>query len=91
MQRNKLIRLLNQRVSVSLKDSSVIYGQLIAFDKSLNIVLADSVNLLQGGESRILGLVIIRGENLVSIVPHNIQVSDNPARVPASMINTKSF
>jgi small nuclear ribonucleoprotein len=91
MIRNKLNRLLNQRVSVTLKDSSVVYGQLIAFDKSLNIVLTDSVNLLQNGESRILGLIIIRGENLVSIIPHNIQTSDNPARVPASLISNKNF
>jgi len=78
---SKLLRYIEHRLRVTLADSRVITGTFLAFDKHLNLVLSDSEEFrtIRGGgdsrsniveeklERRNLGLIILRGENVVSL------------------------
>ncbi|KAK9246587.1 hypothetical protein V1506DRAFT_534667 [Lipomyces tetrasporus] len=88
--RAKLADLVNYRMRAILEDGRQFTGQMLAFDKHMNIVLADceefrltrrNANARKQGaktdvltaaadaveEKRTLGLVILRGENIVSV------------------------
>src|SRR4051794_21160126 len=75
-----MVNLLNYRLRITMSDSRVMTGQMLAFDKHMNLVLADCEEFRkikpkkgsgQAGslreEKRTLGLVILRGETVVSI------------------------
>ena len=80
---SKLLRYIEHRLRVSLTDGRVIIGTFLAFDKHLNLVLVDAEEFRtlknkKGGaaraaiieerqEKRSLGLIILRGENVVSV------------------------
>lgn len=75
---SKLLRYVEHRLRVTLHDGRVIIGTFLAFDKHLNLVLSEAEEfrtLRKGGaalleermEKRSLGLVLIRGENVVSM------------------------
>jgi small nuclear ribonucleoprotein B and B' len=73
-----LLRYVEHRLRVTLHDGRTIIGTFLAFDKHLNLVLSEAEEfrvLRKGGaalleektEKRSLGLVLIRGENVVSL------------------------
>lgn len=75
---SKLLRYVEHRLRITLSDSRVITGTFLAFDKHLNLVLSDAQEFrtLKGSKSNVieekqerrnLGLIILRGENVVSI------------------------
>ncbi|KAK9717396.1 Small nuclear ribonucleoprotein-associated protein B [Basidiobolus ranarum] len=79
---SKMLNLINYRLRITLSDSRVLIGQMLAFDKHMNLVMADceefrkiksksGSKVPQGQpdleEKRTLGLVIIRGEIVVSL------------------------
>jgi len=76
---SKLLRYVEHRLRITLVDSRTITGTFLAFDKHLNLVLADTeefrtlrkgsrANVIEERqEKRNLGLIILRGENVVSI------------------------
>ena len=111
---SKMTALINHRLRVALQDGRVLVGQLIAFDKHMNLVLSDCEEfrrtkkasaissskkkaLSQGlspsiaslaanmEERRTLGLLVLRGENVVSIVVE----SGPPPDLAASMHHQK--
>ncbi|MDS0257326.1 RNA-binding protein [Thermoplasmatales archaeon AK] len=59
---------LNKKVALLLKDNRVLEGVLSGYDEYMNMVLED---VEESGENltRKLGTVIIRGSNVVRIVP----------------------
>ncbi|KAH7647039.1 hypothetical protein FG379_002730 [Cryptosporidium bovis] len=66
---------INYRVRVTIQDDRVMVGELMAYDKHLNIVLSDCQEYRQikkGEDSkelkRSLGLIMLRGENIVTLV-----------------------
>lgn len=73
----KMLALINYRLRLTLSDGRTLVGQMLAFDKHMNVVLADAEewrtlkNRGKDGEvreqRRSLGLVILRGETLVSL------------------------
>ncbi|BGP27246.1 small nuclear ribonucleoprotein B and B' [Rhodotorula toruloides] len=80
----KLAAIINYRVKVVLNDSRALVGQLLAFDKHMNLVLAEcdeyrrikrkgqAVKAAEDDEEedemkRTLGLVILRGETIVTL------------------------
>ncbi|GAA5881791.1 hypothetical protein JCM16303_006455 [Sporobolomyces ruberrimus] len=90
----KLTAIINYRVRVTLNDSRALVGQLLAFDKHMNLVLAEcdefrsikrkggakqaKEGAAAGGDDdeedemkRTLGLVILRGETIVSLSPES--------------------
>ena len=77
-----MLGLINWRLKVILNDGRALTGQMLAFDKHMNLVLAECEEFRRvrpkkkAGESeagpeqeikRALGLVILRGETVVSI------------------------
>ncbi|KAI8369548.1 uncharacterized protein BYT42DRAFT_114205 [Radiomyces spectabilis] len=76
----KMTNIINYRLRVTLSDSRVLTGQMLAFDKHMNLVLADCEEFrkvkpkgktAEGTapleQKRTLGLVILRGETIVSM------------------------
>ena len=93
MRTSKIGQLLNSRVKVTLQDGRVFIGQLLAHDKHLNFVLADceEFRLLKkrgngDSERRNLGLIVLRGEEVVSVSQETGAPprGGNKARIPAS-------
>lgn len=83
--------IVNSRIKVTIQDSRTFVGQMLAFDKYMNLVLADceefrkikskgksSANQGEREEKRALGLVILRGEIIV-----NLSVVAPPPAKPA--------
>jgi len=76
---SKLLRYVEHRLRVTLHDGRSIIGTFLAFDKHLNLVLSEAEEfrtlkskgsaalLEERTEKRSLGLVLIRGENVVSL------------------------
>ncbi|KAF9365578.1 hypothetical protein BGX34_009404 [Mortierella sp. NVP85] len=93
---SKMMNLLNYRMRITLSDSRVLTGQMLAFDKHMNLVLADceefrKIKAKAGATSsqdreqkRTLGLVILRGETIVSLSvdgPPPPSAEDQKARI----------
>ncbi|MCK4717505.1 MAG: RNA-binding protein [Thermoplasmata archaeon] len=57
---------LNKRVSLFLKDGRTLEGTLTGFDDYMNMVLEDTKEDREES-SRKLGVVVLRGNNVVSI------------------------
>ena len=76
---SKLLKYVDHRLRVTLHDGRYIIGTFLAFDKHLNLVLSEceEFRLSKGAsksavveertEKRTLGLILIRGENVVSL------------------------
>jgi small nuclear ribonucleoprotein B and B' len=76
-----MLSLINWRLKVTLNDGRALTGQMLAFDRHMNLVLADCEEFRRvrpkkkpGEETvpeqemkRTLGLVILRGETVVSL------------------------
>ena len=76
-----MLSLINWRLKVTINDGRALTGQMLAFDRHMNLVLADCEEFRRvrpkkkpGEETapeqemkRTLGLVILRGETVVSI------------------------
>lgn len=58
----------NKKVSLLLKDSRVLEGTLIGYDDYLNMVI-ENTEETNGDQVKRLGMVILRGNNVVSITP----------------------
>lgn len=65
---NVLEKSLNKKISLLLKDNRQLEGKLIGFDEYMNMVLEDTEETAQENKRR-LGLVILRGNNVVAISP----------------------
>jgi small nuclear ribonucleoprotein B and B' len=73
----KMVNYINYRMRVTLSDTRMLVGKFLAFDKHMNLVLADTEEFrrISGKgkgsddreEKRALDLVLIRGENVVSL------------------------
>ncbi len=71
-----MLQMLHYRLKITLQDGRTLTGQMIAFDRHMNLVLADTEEYRQSKrtnnkapveEKRVLGLIIIRGEHVVSL------------------------
>lgn len=91
---SKLLRYIEHRLRISLVDNRTIVGTFLAFDKHLNLVLVDAEEfrtlnknraaiLEERVEKRSLGLIILRGENVVSMAVEGPPPPNAKARVTA--------
>ena len=60
---------LGKVVLIKLKGGKVIRGNLHGFDQHMNLLLDDSVEFLDSGNSNDLGTIVVRGDNVVIISP----------------------
>ena len=102
-----MLGLINWRLKVTINDGRAFIGQMLAFDKHMNLVLADCEEFRhvrpkkKPGESesgpeqemkRSLGLVILRGETVVSLSvegPPPVQDDDKKNAVCATSNSRK--
>ncbi|KAG2138850.1 Sm-like ribonucleoprotein [Suillus cothurnatus] len=67
----KMLGLINWRLKVTINDGRALTGQMLAFDRHMNLVLADCEEFrrtpAEQEMKRTLGLVILRGETVVSL------------------------
>jgi small nuclear ribonucleoprotein len=61
-----LERMIDQRVTLSLKDARQLTGRLLGVDEHMNLVLDDAEETTPE-LSRRLGRVVLRGSNLVAV------------------------
>ena len=75
-QKSKFLQWIDFRVRITIQDGRMMVGTFLAYDKHMNTVLADTDEYrivkskkdgVQKQIKRTLGLVIIRGENIVSL------------------------
>jgi small nuclear ribonucleoprotein B and B' len=73
----KMQQWLNYKIRVTVQDRRDIIGQFMAFDKHMNLIIADAEEYRRVGgkgkgkeekiQKRTLGLLLLRGENIVSL------------------------
>lgn len=93
---SKMQNLIDYRVRITMNDGRQLTGLLMAFDKFMNVVLADTeefrrikrrsttkaqTDSTEQEEKRTLGLVILRGEQVVSLSVDAPPVSENTGRL----------
>ncbi len=60
---------INKVVLVKLKGSKTLRGNLLGFDQHMNLLLDQSEEIHSEGDSKSLGTIVIRGDNVVMISP----------------------
>ena len=56
-------------VLIKLKGGKVIRGSLQGFDQHMNLLLENSEELMESGETNSLGTIVVRGDNVILISP----------------------
>lgn len=57
---------LNVKMRLTLKDGRIMEGKLVGYDQYMNLVLEDAEEMTPERERK-LGVVVLRGNNLISV------------------------
>ncbi len=60
---------ISQVVLIMLKGTKTIRGTLLGFDQHMNLLLESSEEIPAEGDSKSLGTIVVRGDNVVMISP----------------------
>jgi small nuclear ribonucleoprotein len=60
---------INQIVLIKLKGGKTIRGNLLGFDQHMNLLIDSSEEVSTEGNSKSLGTIVVRGDNVVMISP----------------------
>ncbi len=60
---------INKLVLVKIKGGKTIRGNLLGFDQHMNLLLDQSEEIPTEGDSKSLGTIVVRGDNVVMISP----------------------
>ena len=60
---------INKTVLIKLKGSKTIRGNLLGFDQHMNLLLDQSEEIPSEGDSKELGTLVVRGDNVIMISP----------------------
>ena len=60
---------INKMVLIKLKGNKTIRGNLLGFDQHMNLLLDQSEEVPSEGESKSLGSIVVRGDNVIMISP----------------------
>jgi small nuclear ribonucleoprotein len=60
---------ISQVVLIKLKGTKTIRGTLLGFDQHMNLLLESSEEIPAEGDSKSLGTIVVRGDNVVMISP----------------------
>jgi len=60
---------INQIVLVKVKGGKTIRGSLLGFDQHMNLLLESSEEISIDGNSKSLGTIVVRGDNVIMISP----------------------
>ena len=60
---------MNKQVLVRLKGTRQLRGKLMAFDQHMNLVLEDTDELENDEKKTRIGMVIVRGDNILFVSP----------------------
>jgi len=60
---------INKNVLIKLKGGKTITGLLQGFDQHMNLLLDQSEEIPSEGETKSLGSIVVRGDNVVMISP----------------------
>ncbi|KAG2473211.1 MAG: putative snRNP Sm-like protein [Nitrosopumilales archaeon] len=60
---------INKLVLVKLKGNKTIRGTLLGFDQHMNLLLDQSEEIPSEGDTKSLGTIVVRGDNVVMISP----------------------
>jgi small nuclear ribonucleoprotein (snRNP)-like protein len=66
----KVQTLIGSRIQVEMKgEKNILEGKLESADDYLNLYLTDTAEIVDGEKKRNLGSVVLRGNNIVLIIP----------------------
>lgn len=66
----KVQTLIGSRIQVEMKgEKNILEGKLESADDYLNLYLTDTTEIVDGEKKRNLGSVVLRGNNIVLIIP----------------------
>ena len=60
---------INKTVLIKLKGSKTIRCNLLGFDQHMNLLLDQSEQIPSEGDSKELGTIVVRGDNVIMISP----------------------
>lgn len=60
---------INKVVLIKLKGDKTIRGNLLGFDQHMNLQLDQSEEIHSEGETKSLGSIVVRGDNIIMISP----------------------
>lgn len=90
---NKLLQFINCRLRLTMQDGRILIGQLLAYDKYMNLVMADVEEIRSSKSSsdpikRTLGFIVLRGKHITSFTAEGvpIPVDANRLRISAASL-----
>ena len=60
---------INKVVLIKLKGNKTIRGNLLGFDQHMNLLLDQTEEIPSEGDSKELGTIVVRGDNVIMISP----------------------